>query len=152
MPLPALRDVPTRLTTGAFILHAGLGKWNLPPERAAGLHGMAKGTYPFLDKLPPERFGKALAAAEIATGSVLLAPFVSNRKAGLALTAFAGGLLGMYWQTPGMREPGSIWPTQAGTAISKDVWMLGIGLGLLIDRRSRGRRKKAVAKVQGQKV
>jgi len=28
-------------------------------------------------------------------------------------------------------KPGSVWPTQAGTAVSKDVWMLGIGLGLL---------------------
>jgi hypothetical protein len=24
-----------------------------------------------------------------------------------------------------------VWPTQAGTGISKDVWMLGIGLGLV---------------------
>jgi len=24
-----------------------------------------------------------------------------------------------------------VWSTQAGTAVSKDVWMLGIGLGLL---------------------
>jgi hypothetical protein len=28
--------------------------------------------------------------------------------------------------------PGSIWPSQAGTGISKDVWMLGIGLGLTV--------------------
>jgi hypothetical protein len=47
------------------------------------------------------------------------------------LTAFSGALLAMYWRTPTMRKPGSIWPTQAGTAISKDVWMLGIGVGLL---------------------
>jgi hypothetical protein len=141
MPLPAPRDLPTRLATGAYILHAGLGKWNTPPERAAGLHGMATGAYPFLGKLPPERFVKALSAAEIATGSVLLAPFVSNRKAGLALTAFSGGLMGMYWRTPAMHEPGSVWPTQAGMAVSKDVWMLGIGLGLLIDRRTRKKKK-----------
>jgi hypothetical protein len=35
-----------------------------------------------------------------------------------------------------MHQPGSIWPTQQGTAVSKDVWMLGIGLGLLIEARS----------------
>jgi hypothetical protein len=30
-----------------------------------------------------------------------------------------------------MHKPGSIWPSQAGVAVSKDVWMLGIGLGLV---------------------
>jgi hypothetical protein len=33
--------------------------------------------------------------------------------------------------TPAMHKPGSVWPTQAGTGVSKDVWMLGIGLGLM---------------------
>jgi hypothetical protein len=32
-----------------------------------------------------------------------------------------------------MHEPGSIWPTPQGIAISKDAWMLGIGLGLIVD-------------------
>jgi hypothetical protein len=32
---------------------------------------------------------------------------------------------------PGDAQPGSVWPTQAGTGVSKDVWMLGIGLGLV---------------------
>jgi hypothetical protein len=39
----------------------------------------------------------------------------------------------MYARTPALRKPGSIWPSQAGTGVSKDVWMLGIGLGLLVD-------------------
>jgi uncharacterized membrane protein YphA (DoxX/SURF4 family) len=125
------RDVPGRLVTGAFILHAGLGKWSGSPQVAAGVHGMASGAFPFLGSIPPERFLKLLAAGEIATGSALLAPFVPNKVAGAALTAFAGSLLTMYWRTPSMRKPGSIWPTQAGTAVSKDVWMLGIGVGLL---------------------
>lgn len=30
-------------------------------------------------------------------------------------------------------KPGSIWPSQAGIGVSKDVWMLGIGLGLVLD-------------------
>ena len=51
--------------------------------------------------------------------------------AGAALTGFAGGLLGLYWRTPGLRKPGSVWPTQQGLGVSKDVWMLGIGAGLL---------------------
>jgi hypothetical protein len=32
-----------------------------------------------------------------------------------------------------MRKPHSIWPTQQGIAISKDVWLLGIGLTLLAE-------------------
>jgi uncharacterized membrane protein YkgB len=39
----------------------------------------------------------------------------------------------MYARTPAMHKPGSIWPSQAGVAVSKDVWMLGIGLGLVAD-------------------
>ena len=129
----AIRDIPTRLSTGAYILHAGVEKWKGTPERAAAVHGMAVGAYPFLRKVPPTTFLKALAAAEIGTGAALLAPFVPNKVAGTALTAFAGGLLTMYLRTPALHKPGSIWPTQAGTGVSKDVWMLGIGLGLLAD-------------------
>jgi hypothetical protein len=125
------RDVPGRFVTGAFILHAGIDKWSGAPEVAAGVHGMAAGAFPFLSSIPPEKFLKLLAAGEIATGSALLAPFVSNKVAGAALTAFSASLLTLYWRTPGMRKPGSVWPTQNGTAVSKDVWMLGIGLGLL---------------------
>jgi hypothetical protein len=76
-----LRNVPTRLAAGAFILHTGLGKWRSGPEQAAGVHGM----------------------------------------------------LTMYARTPALRERRSIWPSQQGIAVAKDVWMLGIGLGLLLD-------------------
>jgi len=60
------RDLPGRIATGAYILHAGLEKLHAGEARAKGLH-----------------------------------------------------------------KAGSVWPTQAGTAVSKDVWMLGIGLGLV---------------------
>ena len=65
--------------------------------------------------------------------------------AGLSLAAFAGGLLGLYLKTPGLRDEGSLRPTQQGTAIAKDVWLLGIGLSLMADsvRSSRRRAKKA---------
>ena len=53
--------------------------------------------------------------------------------AGAALTGFSGSLLTMYLRTPALHKPGNVWPTQAGTGISKDVWMLGIGLGLMAD-------------------
>jgi uncharacterized membrane protein YphA (DoxX/SURF4 family) len=129
----ATRNVPTRLTTGAFILHSGWAKWSGDEDQATAVHGMAAGAYPFLRKVPPTSFLKALAAAEIAIGATLLLPIVPNRLAGASLTAFAGGLVTMYLRTPALHKPGSVWPTPAGIGISKDVWMLGIGLGLLAD-------------------
>ena len=134
---PRTRNLPTRIVTGGFILHSGLDKWKGSKEQAEGIHGMAKGTYPFLASIPPERFLKILAVGEIVTGSLLLAPWVSNAKAGLALTGFSGSLLALYAKTPGLRQPGSVWPEQAGIALSKDVWMLGIGLSLLADPRKK---------------
>jgi hypothetical protein len=132
LPMKA-RHLPTRVATGAYILHSGLEKWKGGAEQAAGVHGMASGAYPFLKDLPPARFLKLLAAGEMAVGSLLLAPFVPAALAGAALTGFAGGLLGLYLRTPALHKPGSIWPTQAGTGVSKDVWMLGIGLGLVAE-------------------
>jgi uncharacterized membrane protein YphA (DoxX/SURF4 family) len=132
MSLP-VRDIPTRAATGAYILHAGLSKWNGSEEQAKGLHGMAAGAFPVVAKVPPATFLKALSAAEIGIGAMLLTPFVSNKIAGSCLTAFAGGLTAMYLRTPALHKPGSVWPTQAGIAVSKDVWMLGIGVGLLAD-------------------
>ena len=128
-----LRNVPTRVATGAYILHSGLTKWNGSEDQAKGLHALAAGAYPVLAKIPPATFLKALAGAEIGIGAALLAPFVGNRLAGVALTAFSGSLVGLYLRTPALHEPGSVWPSRAGTAISKDVWMLGIGVGLLAD-------------------
>ncbi|MEU2134486.1 hypothetical protein [Streptomyces sp. NPDC018352] len=133
------RDVPPRLATGAFILNSGLGKLKADAETAEGLHGMACVAYPFLKKIEPERFTRLLAWSEIAVGGTLLAPFVPTRLAGLALTGFSGGLVGLYLRVPGLREPGSLRPTQNGIPMAKDFWMLGIGLGFLgaCGRRSR---------------
>jgi uncharacterized membrane protein YphA (DoxX/SURF4 family) len=129
----ALRNVPTRFATGAYIAHAGWDKWHGDEALAGGVHGMAVGAFPFLRGIAPTTFLKALAAGELATGAALLTPPVSNRLAGAALTGFAGALVTMYLRTPALHKPGSIWPTQAGTGVSKDIWMLGIGLGLLAD-------------------
>ena len=60
-------------------------------------------------------------------------PVVPAGLAGAALTAFALGTLGLYLRTPGLRQEGSLRPTEAGIAISKDIWMVGIGLALVID-------------------
>ena len=130
---PALRNIPTRVVTGAFIFHSGLEKWNAQKEHAEALHGMAKGAYPVVESVPPERFTRALSITEMTTGTLLLAPFVSNAVAGAALTGFSGALVGLYAKTPGIRREGSIWPEQTGIALSKDAWMFGIGLSLLLD-------------------
>src|ERR1019366_6528478 len=140
-----LRNLPTRATTGAFILHAGIGKWGGSAEQAAGIHGMASDAFPVLKSTDAPTFLRALSGAEIATGLVLLAPFLPAGLAGAALTGFSGGLVAMYLRTPSLRKPGSIWPSPQGTAVSKDVWMLGIGLGLLIDEAVERRRSSKAA-------
>ncbi|MFF2811324.1 hypothetical protein ACFVT2_29945 [Streptomyces sp. NPDC058000] len=131
MQLPEPRDIAPRLASGSFILNAGLTMWKSDREAAEAVHGMASAAYPFLSKLPPERFTRLLAASEIAVGGALLAPFVPTRLAGVALTGFAGGLLGLYLRLPGMHQPGSLRPTQEGLLLAKDGWLLGIGLGFL---------------------
>ncbi|MGN6173444.1 MAG: hypothetical protein ACTHPS_10915 [Streptosporangiaceae bacterium] len=132
LPVKA-RDLPGRVTTGAYILHSGLDKWRADETRATALHGMAAAAFPVLNRIPPARFLRLLAASEIAIGTVLLTPIVPNALAGAALTGFSGSLVTMYARTPALRKPGSIWPSQAGVAVSKDIWMLGIGLGLVAD-------------------
>jgi hypothetical protein len=127
------RRLPGRLAAGAFVLNAGVGKWSADEETAARLHGLAVGTYPFLAKMKPADFARLLAVSEMALGAALLLPVVPTGLAGAGLTAFSGGLLGMYVRTPGMRREGSLRPTQQGTALAKDVWMLAIGVGLTAD-------------------
>jgi hypothetical protein len=135
-------EIAPRIATGAFILNSGLGKRGADEGTAAGLHGFASSTYPFLAKVPPATFAKGLSTAEITVGAILLTPFVPTAVAGAVLTGFSAGLLGLYLRTPGMTKPGkSVAPTQEGLPISKDVWMLGIGIGLLtrgvLDRQAR---------------
>ena len=128
------RHLPTRLATGAYVLHAGMEKWHANPDQAARMHAMAAGAFPVLGKLAPTTFLRLLAAAEITTGAALLTPVVPNAVAGAPLTAFSAALTAMYLRTPSLHKPNSVWPTPAGIGISKDVWMLGIGLSLLADR------------------
>jgi hypothetical protein len=117
-----LRNIPGRAAAGSYILHSGLSKWNGSEEQAKGVHALAAGAYPVLEKV---------------------SAVASNKLAGTALTAFAGSLIGMYLRTPAMRQPGSVWPSQSGIAVSKDVWMVGIGLGLLADNATdRGRKRR----------
>jgi hypothetical protein len=125
-------NLPVRVAAGAFILNSGLSKLEAEKDTHSRLHGFASGAYPMLENVPPEQFGKALGAAEVALGGVLLAPIVvGDGLAGLALSAFAGGLLGLYMKTPGLRREGSVRPSRDGTAIAKDIWLAGIGLTLM---------------------
>ena len=141
-----LSHIPPRLATGAFILNAGIGKLSADDTTAGALHGMASGTYPFLSKIEPPKFVRALAIGEIGVGSVLLAPIVPAWLAGGVLAGFSGALLRMYLKTPGMTKEDGIRPTQQGTAISKDVWMFGSGLGLFFDDIGDRRRKARKAR------
>lgn len=127
------RQVPLRLTTGAFILNPGVGKLGADAATAQHLHGMAKATYPMLAEMRPDQFTRTLALSEVVLGSLLLTPRVPSRLAGAALTAFAGGLIGLYLRTPGMRREHSLRPTREGIALAKDWWLLGAGVALLID-------------------
>jgi hypothetical protein len=142
-----LWHLPVRAATGAYILNSGLSKRDAPPEVAEGLHGFASTAYPQISNVPPDTFATSLSTAELAVGAVLLAPIVPSGLAGLVLTGFSSGLLGLYLKTPGLTEEGSVRPTQQGVPIAKDVWMLGIGLALVIDSLSpSGRKRKAKKK------
>jgi uncharacterized membrane protein YphA (DoxX/SURF4 family) len=132
-----LRNLPLRLATGAYVLHTGWEKWHANEERAAGIHGMAAGAFPVFRSMKATDFLRLLAVGEMTLGAALLAPFVPPAVAGAALSGFSGSLVTMYLRTDGLHQPGSVWPSQQGVAISKDVWMLGIGLALLVDGLSR---------------
>ena len=128
-----LRNIPPRVAAGAFIAHAGWEKWHGSAEQAAGIHGMAANAYPVVKDIRPTDFLRMLSVGELVTGAALLTPFVPTPVAGAALTGFSGALLAMYLRTPALHKRGSVWPTPQGLPVSKDVWMLGIGLGLLVD-------------------
>lgn len=134
MGLPIkLRHLPTRLAAGAFILNSGVEKLKLDAESAGQLQQLATQALPQLGDLDPKDFGKLLARGEIALGAALLLPVVPSWLAGLALTGFSGALLAIYRATPGLTQEDGVRPTQDGTPIAKDVFLLGIGVGLVLD-------------------
>jgi hypothetical protein len=128
-----LHHLPQRIAAGGFILNSGISKLSADEATTEQLYGFAVGTYPFLSKLKPKDFVRLLAVTEITLGSALILPVVPSVLAGAGLAAFSGGLLGLYARTPGMRKEGTPLPTQQGVPLAKDVWMLGIGLGLVLD-------------------
>jgi len=64
-----IRDMPARVTAGAFILNSGLSKLSADEQTAQGLHQMATGVYPFLGSMKPQDFAKLLGAGEVAVGT-----------------------------------------------------------------------------------
>lgn len=122
--------IPLRAVTGAYILNSGMSKLGADQETADGLHGMAAGAYPFLSRMNPQSFTELLAYGEIALGAALLAPMVPSAVAGTALAGFGAGLVGVYLRTPGMTREDGIRPTQDGTPLAKDAWLVGAGLTL----------------------
>ncbi|NDK32478.1 hypothetical protein [Nesterenkonia haasae] len=129
----ALRTIP-----GAFILNAGISKLKLDGESAAGLQGMASTGVPAVKQLSPETFGKTLAWGEIALGSALLTPLVSNRLAGLALGGFSAGMLSMYFRNDAMTESDGVRPSQDGTPLAKDLWLAAIAVALISGQKKKG--------------
>jgi len=132
-----LSNAVLRAVPGAFILNSGIGKLGMDDETAAGLQEMATAGIPALESLTPAQFGKLLSYGEVALGTALLLPIVPTRLAGAALTAFSAGLVATYLAVPGMTEDDGIRPTQQGTALAKDSWLLAIGAALAL----RGSRK-----------
>lgn len=128
-----LRRAPTRLATGAFILNSGVAKLrSTSEEQAKGVHDLATGAYPFLGKVEPKLFLKALGAGETALGAALLLPIFPAGLVGLGLLGFSGSLLTMYARTPSLHDA-RMRPTAHGVAVAKDIWMAGIGAGLVLD-------------------
>lgn len=130
----SLHHVPLRVAAGLIILDSGLKKRGADEETARALHRMAARAYPFLAEEDPMEFVKWLRTAELTLATALLVPFVPTSVAALGLTAFSGGLVGMYLRSPELHLEGSVRPNSQGLAQAKDVWLLGIGLGLVLER------------------
>ena len=153
----SLAQLPIRLTTGAFVLNSGIGKLSISDEEAEGLQQMAANGVPVLADMSPAAFRRVIAATEISVGAAQLIPKVPGWLAGSALSAFSAGLLNMYLNTPGMTQDDGVRPSSDGTAVAKDVWMLGAGVSMVVDSliNTTSRRKKAakrrVAKIHSAK-
>lgn len=123
-------------------MSSGLSKRDADEQTANGLFGMATNAYPFLAPMEAAGFARLLSIGEITLGTALLLPIVPTTVAAAGLAAFSGGLVGMYLRTPALHREGSVAPSQDGIAIAKDVWMLGIALGFLVDELVEARRNK----------
>lgn len=153
----SLAQLPLRITTGAFVLNSGISKLSISDEEAEGLQQMASNGVPMLADMSPAAFRRFIAVTEIGVGAAQLIPKVPGWFAGAMLSAFSAGMLNMYLNTPGMTEEDGVRPTQEGTTVAKDVWMLGAGASMIVDSllntsaRRRRAAKRRVAKIQDAK-
>ncbi|GAB3941677.1 hypothetical protein [Corynebacterium tapiri] len=136
-----LSSAALRVIPGAFILNAGVQKIGMPAEASEGLQEFAATGVPAVKELPKEKFGTIIGWSEAAVGGALLAPFVPNFVAGGALTAFSAGLLSLYFADEENTEDDGIRPTEKGLDLSKNAWLLAIGLGLLTSVGGKKKRK-----------
>lgn len=139
-----LHHIPPRIACGAFILNTGMTKRSLDLEGATGLRDQAAHAFPPLKRMDPVRFGKLLSVSEIVLGAALLAPVVPTWLVAAGLSGFSGALMRVYLKTPGLTREDGIRPAPAGMGIARDVFMLGSGLGLLLEEIT-ARRAKLVA-------
>lgn len=117
--------------SGAYILQSGVGKLGMPTEAAAGVQEFAATGVPAVKKMSPDTFGKFLSYSEVGIGAALLAPFVPTRIAGAAMGAFTAGLLAIYFRNEAMTQDDGIRPSEAGTGLSKDLFMAAISAALI---------------------
>lgn len=127
-----LRRAPVRLAAGAYIVNSGVNKLSADEGTAAFLHSTAASTFPGLKRIEPKLFTTVLAVGEIAVGAALLLPVVPAGLAGLALIGFGGALTAVYVRNPAWHDR-YLRPTAEGAASAKDVWLVGAGVGLLVD-------------------
>ncbi|MEH0058154.1 MULTISPECIES: hypothetical protein [Auritidibacter] len=141
-------QIPLRLAAGAFVLNSGLNKRKISDEQAEGLRDMAARGVPAVKDMSGEEFKKFITTTEIGVGASLLVPMVPGWVAGAALSAFSGGLVSMYLNTPEMTESDGIRPSESGTAVAKDILFLGSGIAITLDSlfNRGGKKKKAAAK------
>lgn len=125
----ALRAIP-----GAFILNSGLNKLGMDIDTAAFLQNEAGKGVPMVKEMEPEQFGKFLTYGEIAVGAALLLPFVPKRMAGMALGLFSAGLVSTYLNDPSKTQDDGIRPSEEGTALAKDSWLMAIAIALVLGK------------------
>jgi uncharacterized membrane protein YphA (DoxX/SURF4 family) len=132
----ALADLPLRASTGGFLVWSGLRTLQRP-RRGDALLTAAAHSAPALEDVfgaEPARFARLVGAAQLGLGAWVVSG-AWPRASGLALATYAAGPLSLLFTVPGNRATGSSWePSERGTALAKDVWLLGAGLSLALRR------------------
>lgn len=126
----ALRAIP-----GAYILNSGLNKLGMDKDTATFLRDEASKGVPMVKDMEPNEFRKFLTYGEISVGAALLLPFVPKRIAGLALGVFSAGLVSTYLNDPSKTQDDGIRPSEEGTSLAKDSWLMAIAIALVFGKK-----------------